>query len=441
MADPESQADFVRRLKHEYVSFPPNYKYLYSNIGYVMLGHLLEVVGGEAFPDLMERRLFEPLGMSRSSFVLDDNIEAHLSKGYYAGAEEELFLERNLAAGGLFSTVVDLSRFMQMVFAGGSSGSQVILGSNTLAEMLTPQNRDLLFDLGEAKGIGWDLTTWPGVAPEGTLMAGHGGGTPNHLSRLLLIPEHKLGAVAVTNSPEGGPLLDELIPRALSLLYQAKAGAAVTEAQREEASAERVVLSQEAFEAYEGVYATQWGILELDARGEELTTHVRGMPIQLLPRSDGLFEPRLLLLGFIGLKTGDLEGRLIEFRRVGGLDVLIIHYLGQTIAFGTRIEPHAIPLAWLDRLGDYENRSPLGQSAYDFPQVNLRVENGILVLHVTGVNVTRGNEQWGYDTYLKPVNEAEAVIWMPEDGRTVEYLESIKGGALRFDGHVFHRVP
>ncbi len=440
-ANPESMADFVRELKSEFVSFPPNYKYMYSNIGYVMLGNQMAVVDGEIFSDLMERRLFDPLGMTRSSYLLDPRVQAHLSKPYWRGTEEEQFLERDLPAGGLYSTVTDLSCFMRMVFAGGTFEGQVILAPDTLMEMLTPQNRGLEFDLGQPQGIGWDLTTWPGVGPEGTRMAGHGGGTPNHISRLLMLPEYKLGVVAVVNSPEGGPFLDELVPAALSMLLQAKTGESADQESSMPMAGEPVTLSAEVLHDYEGTYATQWGIVDVSATGEGLSARVRGQTIQLRPQSGDIFEPRLQLLGFIPLKLGELKDQLVGFERMGGLDVVIVHHLGQKIAFGTRIEPHAIPPAWLDRLGDYENRAPQGQSAYDFPWVNLRIEEGILVLHVTGVNVTRGNEKWGYDTFLKPINDTEAVIWMPEDGRTVEYVPDMEAGVLRFNGYEFHRVP
>jgi len=52
------------------VGFEPGTKWLYSNIGYVLLGFLLESIEKRAFAEIMRRRVLDPLGMNRSVPVI-----------------------------------------------------------------------------------------------------------------------------------------------------------------------------------------------------------------------------------------------------------------------------------------------------------------------------------------------------------------------------------
>ena len=62
----------VDELRDEYLTFPPNFVFSYSNVGMALLGAAVQKVGGAAFDEHMERQFFRPLGMPHSSFMVLD---------------------------------------------------------------------------------------------------------------------------------------------------------------------------------------------------------------------------------------------------------------------------------------------------------------------------------------------------------------------------------
>jgi CubicO group peptidase (beta-lactamase class C family) len=441
--DPKSIQELIERLQDEYVVYPVNFKYDYSNTGYLLLGRLVEVVSGQGFEDYMQEHLLEPLGMSHSAFVPRRDLQPYISKGYYDGVEQVQFLEPNLSAGALYTNVIDLSKFIKMVFAEGKSDNQVIITTRTLNLMLTQQIDGIALDLSQRHGLGWNLTPWFGVVPENTLIAWHRGGTPNHMAILMVLPELKLGLVILTNCPEGNFVIDQILPRAIQMLYQAKTGQPVVGTEQKlETSTVEVSLSPEMLNQYAGFYGTQWGLLEIKVKGDRLVTKSQGLTIRLTPLANGLFRSEYLLLGFIPFNPGLPEGHL-EFKHIDDIDLLIVHTDGGKVGFGMRVEPIPISQDWLDHLGKYKNPEARGETAYDHTEASLRVENGFLIMHIWLTTVSRSNQSGGYDLILKPINDHEAIVWGALDapgGRTVQWVESGEGGYLQYQGYQFHRL-
>jgi CubicO group peptidase (beta-lactamase class C family) len=75
----------VQRLKEEYAAFPPNLVFSYSNVGYTLLGHVVEKVSKVPYGDYMENRIFGPWHMDqRYGFA-----------SCYGGARREGVQEKN----------------------------------------------------------------------------------------------------------------------------------------------------------------------------------------------------------------------------------------------------------------------------------------------------------------------------------------------------------
>ncbi|MCA1603496.1 MAG: beta-lactamase family protein, partial [Acidobacteria bacterium] len=60
----------------------PGSRFLYSNIGYVLLGFLLEAIDKLPFPEVLSRRVLEPLGMTASAPLITNAIKERLAIGY-----------------------------------------------------------------------------------------------------------------------------------------------------------------------------------------------------------------------------------------------------------------------------------------------------------------------------------------------------------------------
>jgi D-alanyl-D-alanine carboxypeptidase len=120
---PEQLLDGVRTLPAE---FPPGTGWQYSNSNYVALGVLIEKVTGKPVADVFQERIFGPLGMSSSSFPMDDAIPAPYLAGVTAqGAEDGQTRDATrwspsfaFTAGQVVSTMDDLERWAHALFTG-----------------------------------------------------------------------------------------------------------------------------------------------------------------------------------------------------------------------------------------------------------------------------------------------------------------------------------
>ena len=172
----------------------------YSNLGIAMLGYALSKIAGQPYNDLIRDRIFAPLGMIDSGFDRAPYGEDHYAVGY--SKQNEIMKASTdwnpygwIPAGGLYSTVADISKFISLQFTdapAGASSSQ-ILGSSTLREMHMPVNLAPNFKSGF--GLGFALSR---VAEQ--KVVGHSGSVPGFKTSIAMIPALKLGVVAFTNT-------------------------------------------------------------------------------------------------------------------------------------------------------------------------------------------------------------------------------------------------
>jgi CubicO group peptidase (beta-lactamase class C family) len=97
------------------------------------------------------------------------------------------------AAGGLYSTVEDMARFVALQFRDGPAGAGQILAGATLREMRAPVF--LAPDWKHARGIGWLIER---VADHTAV--GHSGGIPGYGTNVMLVPALEVGAIVFCNA-------------------------------------------------------------------------------------------------------------------------------------------------------------------------------------------------------------------------------------------------
>jgi len=90
----------VDGLREQYLTFPPNQVFSYSNAGMAVLGTAVQRLSGEPFGDYMGQHFFAPLGMTHSSFAARPQ-----AKTYEKHQEVEAFSLRDMPAAGLLSNV------------------------------------------------------------------------------------------------------------------------------------------------------------------------------------------------------------------------------------------------------------------------------------------------------------------------------------------------
>jgi CubicO group peptidase (beta-lactamase class C family) len=96
--------------------YPPGEIPAYSNYGVSLAGYIIQRVSGESFDDYLDRHIFTPLEMTRSTFrqPLPQRFESDMSKGYQLGSgpEEEYELIASAPAGAMAASGADMGRFM-----------------------------------------------------------------------------------------------------------------------------------------------------------------------------------------------------------------------------------------------------------------------------------------------------------------------------------------
>ena len=112
-----------------------------------MLGQIVEKVSGQSLDAFLKARIFDPLGMRDTSYVVPADQRDRLVTQHNRGSDGVLTERPNPADirspirgdGGLFSDVVDYAAFMQLFLNGGRHGERRIVGERTLATMMSNQ--------------------------------------------------------------------------------------------------------------------------------------------------------------------------------------------------------------------------------------------------------------------------------------------------------------
>lgn len=159
----EQIIDFIIGQKLEYA---PGTQVVYSDLGYILLGHLVSYLFGEPLEEAARRRLFSPLGMNDSRFCPPPDMRDRTAATEWYPNEDgprwgTVHDENASAMGGvsghagLFSTTRDLTRYAEMWLMGGCvSGGQRLL-SSAAVEMSTRNQTGSI--AGGNRGLGWVL--------------------------------------------------------------------------------------------------------------------------------------------------------------------------------------------------------------------------------------------------------------------------------------------
>lgn len=199
------------------INFEPGSRFAYSGEGINLLQFVVETLTKKPVEDLMQERVFAPLGMSRTSMIWQSRFESDFANGYdeYGRSLGPERREHANAAGSMQTTPRDFSRFMVAVM------NSERLRKETREQMLGPQIRITAkheFPTMENEttgandsirlsyGLGWGLY-W---SPYGEVFfkEGHDEGWRNYA---VCFDKQKSGMLIMTNSSNGEGIFKELL--------------------------------------------------------------------------------------------------------------------------------------------------------------------------------------------------------------------------------------
>lgn len=171
----------------------PASEWNYNNTAFGLLAEVVARVSGQSFPEWMEENVFEPLGMTHSTVRANNHqIIEGASQGYVhaedGGWQDATDLGGAMGAGGIYTTVGDLAKWINNYYTAELGGRHVI------EQMTTPYTLSDGEDTGYGFGIFIDDIN-------GVQRLQHGGADTAHRSSFSLFPEHNAGLIVLSNFP------------------------------------------------------------------------------------------------------------------------------------------------------------------------------------------------------------------------------------------------
>jgi D-alanyl-D-alanine carboxypeptidase len=191
-----SSLGLVALLAEAEPEWAPGGRFWYSNTGYDALGFALEATAGVPFPELIRRRVLEPLGMQASVAHIAPEDRRRLAVGHDGlhpempwhpafGLEAAPFAPSEAASGSIISTAGDMARYVRHLLARGPAAF----------DRMTAGVPD---DEGVPYGLGLRITERGGHT-----VVGHSGGMVGYVAQMLCDMDAGVGTIALANGPSG----------------------------------------------------------------------------------------------------------------------------------------------------------------------------------------------------------------------------------------------
>ena len=188
-----SEDDLLNMIKVQPLGFAPGEKWSYSNLGYVTLGILIHKVSGEFYGDLLQKRVFAPLGMSHTRVINEADIIPNRAAGYRLKdgtlKNQEWVAPRlnTTADGSLYFTIEDIAKWDEAL------EKRKILSQASFEQMWRPVR---LNDGSAAPyGFGWQI----GKTDSGHHLVEHGGAWQGFAAYIGRYPDDRLCVAVLCN--------------------------------------------------------------------------------------------------------------------------------------------------------------------------------------------------------------------------------------------------
>ncbi len=247
----------IWRLK---LSYPVGEKFVYTDVGFLVLGQVVERVTGQSVAEFAAENVYRPLGMNETGYLPGETLRARAATTEQRDGEwlrgvvhdpRAALLEGIAGHAGLFSTANDLALYANMMLSRGKVGETQIFSPHTVAEMT--RGRDVA---GHRRGLGWDMRS-KYSSNRGELLSqrafGHGGFTG---TAMWIDPELDLFVIFLSNRvhPDGKGSVNALAGRIGTVAVAAmnRAKSATVEVSRPEVLLGIDVLERDRFQALDG---------------------------------------------------------------------------------------------------------------------------------------------------------------------------------------------
>lgn len=312
-----SRDSLLQRIQYQEPSFGLRERYQYNNFMFLLQGMITEKITGKSWEENISTAIFQPLGMTRSNFSVNDMEKADdASLGY--GIKKDSIIDKldyyNInamgPAGSINSSVNDMAKWLITWINGGKYEGKEIIPSNFINNAMSAQmvsgsglpSKERPDVFAANYGFAWSLTSY-----KGHYRVEHGGNIDGFSASTSFFPTDSIGIVVLTN--QNGSSVTSIVrnmiaDRLLNLPYF-DWNKDILEANRKNKeaakAAEKTVSSNQqkntqpshALKAYEGVYTHPgYGKLEVVAQNDSLFVHIyQNDPAWLKHYHYDIFQP------------------------------------------------------------------------------------------------------------------------------------------------------
>jgi D-alanyl-D-alanine carboxypeptidase len=399
-----------------WTGFAPGEHFAYSNIGYDLLGRVLEAIDRQPLAAVLRRRVLDPLGMSASEPVITNAIRPRVAIGYapmfddrpfplHGTLAEAPWVEFGEGAGSVASTATDMGAYLTMLINRGKGKQRSIITPESFAKLSAPVIKAPFW--GEDASYGYGL--WTSEADGRTLLR-HTGGMVAFSSAMHVDTTSGTGVFASVNANLAGYRPNIVAKYALDLLRATIDGKTLPSAPKTNTTPDQIPNAADFATTFTSTDGTK---LVLAADGNKLFLAIRNQRVVLESAGPNRFF----------VKHPDFEFFLLEFGRDHNAVVEAFHgprWFTNDRYAGPRT--FAYPKEWDAFAGHYRNDSPW------FGSTRIFVRKGILTAE---------------GTPLTPLGEglfrAGAEEWSPE---RISFGPVVDGRAtsMKFSGVKFYRT-
>jgi D-alanyl-D-alanine carboxypeptidase len=198
----------LERVAEIFAAVPPNTQTKYCNLGYQLLGEIVQRASGISYPQYVADRILTPLSMSSTGFEpLSHELDGRRATGYAGRAfSDELAVAPGMppvwAEGGLWSTVEDLARWLSFQLAAhpdaAGDTSEAGAGADVLASATRREMHKPRYLSDEDWSSAWGIT-WYSVRKDNVTWVQHSGGLPGFTSNACFDRGSRVGAIVLLN--------------------------------------------------------------------------------------------------------------------------------------------------------------------------------------------------------------------------------------------------
>lgn len=188
----DNEEDLKKHLLNPDLGYPKNTKIVYSDIGYMLLGFVVESISGQGLDEFVGDNIFKPLEMKDSGYNPKDVERCAPTEKYgerivrgYVHDEKAYALNGVAGHAGLFSTVYDVANFMEMILNDGEFKGKRILTKKSIDRLFVSEVEEFtgISKNPYRRGLGWIIQGAHSVAGDyaslNTIM--HTGFTGTHM--------------------------------------------------------------------------------------------------------------------------------------------------------------------------------------------------------------------------------------------------------------------